>query len=197
MKKISLFAAAIATLGLSGTALAEIFAFIRMPLTPTQEVPAVTSTGFGSITALYDNVTKVLTYNVTWQLNAGATVTNAHFHGPAPVGTSAAVAVAVPTTDMLTKNSGRVGDKVTLTAAQEVDLLAGNWYFNIHSSLASGGELRGQLISNPTAGNIRFQNNVLTLGTVVLPGIAGPQVYSADLNFNGSTFSVSNPQALR
>lgn len=199
MKKISLLAAAITTLGLASPALADIFAFIQMPLTPTQEVPAITnSNGYGRITALYDNVTKVLTYNVTWQLNTGATVTNAHFHSPSAVGAaSAPVAVAVPTTGMLGLNAGRAASAVTLTTAQETDLLAGNMYFNIHSTLAAGGELRGQMIANPTAEGPRFQNNVLTLGDVLVPGIAGAQSYSADLTFNGSTFSLTRATAIR
>jgi hypothetical protein len=34
----------------------------------------------------------------------------------------------------------------TLTAAQEVDLFAGLWYFNLHSDLFPNGEIRGQLV---------------------------------------------------
>lgn len=196
MKKISLFAAAITTLGLSGTALAEIFAFIRMPLTPTQEVPAVTnSSGYGSITALYDNVTKILTYNVTWQLNAGATVSNNHFHSPGAVGTAAGVSVTIPA--LPATNSGRAASAVTLTAAQETDLLAGNMYYNIHSTLAAGGELRGQMIQNPTETGDVYQNNVLTLGNVLVPGIAGAQSYGATLTYNGSIFSLTSATPVR
>jgi len=201
MRKASLFAAAFAMLGLSGTAAAEVFAFISNPITPTQEVPAITSNGYGRITALYDNVTKVLMYNVTWQLNKGttdSTVTNAHFHAPSPVGgASAGVAVAVSTTDMVTKNSGRSAGAVTLTAAQETDLLAGNMYFNIHSTLAAGGELRGQLIANPNATGATFINNVLSIPTVLVPGITGANSYNADLTYDGNTFSLTNVTAVR
>lgn len=196
MKKISLFAAAITTLGLSVAAQAEIFAFIRMPLTPTQEVPAVVSSnGYGSITALYDNVTKILTYNVVWQLNTGATVNNNHFHAPGAVGTAAGVSVTIPA--LPATNSGRAASAVTLTAAQETDLLAGNMYYNIHSTLAAGGELRGQMIQNPTEIGDVYQNNVLTLGNVLVPGITGVQSYSADLTFNGSAFSLTRATPVR
>ena len=108
-----------------------------------------TSSGYGSITALYDNVTKILTYNVTWQLNAGATVNNNHFHSPGAVGT------------------------------------------------AAGGELRGQMIQNPTETGDVYQNNILTLGNVLVPGISGAQSYSADLTFNGSTFSLTRATPVR
>ncbi len=195
MKKTSLLAAAITALGLSGTALAEVFAFINMPLTPTQEVPPVNSSGYGRITALYDNVTKVLTYNVTWQLNAGATVTNNHFHAPGAVGTSAGVSVTIPA--LPAANSGRAASTVTLTAAQETYLLAGNMYYNIHSTLAAGCELRGQMIQNPTTTGDVFRNNILTLENVLVPGIAGAQSYSADLTFNGSVFSLTRATPVR
>lgn len=195
MKKISLLAAAVTTLGLSGTALAEVFAFISMPLTASQETPAVNSTGYGRITALYDNVTKVLTYNVTWQLNAGATPTNNHFHQPGPLGVAGPASVPLPA--LPTTNSGRAAGTVTLTAAAEADLLAGNMYYNLHSTLAAGGELRGQMIQNPNATEAVFQNNVLTLGNVLVPGIAGAQSYRADLTYNGSTFSLTSATPVR
>lgn len=196
MKKISLFAAAVTALSLSGTALAEVFAFISMPLTPTQEVPPLTtSNGYGRITALYDNVTKVLTYNVTWQLNAGSTVTNNHFHQPGALGVAGPASVTLPA--LPTTNSGRAGGSVTLSAAAEADLLAGNMYYNIHSTLASGGELRGQMIQNPNGYGVTYINNVLTIGNVLVPGITGAQSYRADLTFDGSTFSLTSATPVR
>jgi hypothetical protein len=45
-------------------------------------------------------------------------------------------------------NNGTAGSAaatVTLTDAQETDLLAGRWYANIHTPTYTGGEIRGQL----------------------------------------------------
>ncbi len=192
MKRFSLFLTAIITLALSGTAMAEIFAFIQMPLTPSQEATATAtapaSDGYGTVTALYDDATKILTYNVVWQLNEGSTVSNNHLHGPAGVGTAAGVAVSLPT--LPATNSGRFGGTATLSDTQETDLLAGNMYFNIHSTLAPGGELRGQMIQNPTSGNLVFQNNAISIKNLIAPGFDGSQVYDIDLTVNTNTSSL-------
>lgn len=157
---------------------ADVFAFIDMPMTGSQQSPAVATSGFGSFSGLYDNATKVLVFNVTWQLQPNATVTGAHFHGPAGLGQNADIVIPV---NGLSANAGRFGGSVTLTAAQESDLLAGRWYFNIHSSAAAGGELRGQLIENAaTATSARFST---ATGTLTLPAVLVPElgVYGAQL----------------
>jgi hypothetical protein len=63
----------------------------------------------------------------------------AHFHGPAPAGKNAGV--VIPMNELLTPIEGQA----TLSAAQESDLLAGNWYFNLHTAKNPGGEIRGQV----------------------------------------------------
>ena len=45
--------------------------------------------------------------------------------------------------------SGSYSGIVTLTDAQELDLMANKYYINIHSSTIPGGEIRGQLIAVP------------------------------------------------
>ena len=166
-------------LAAASTAQADVFAFIDMPMTGSQQSPAVATSGFGSFSGLYDNATKVLVFNVTWQLQPNATVTGAHFHGPASLGQNADI--VIPVSGLSTTNAGRFGGSVTLTAAQESDLLAGRWYFNIHSSAESGGELRGQLIENAaTATSARFSttNGTLDLPAVLVPelGVSGAQL---------------------
>jgi hypothetical protein len=63
----------------------------------------------------------------------------AHFHGPAAPGANGPPVVVVK--DPTTPISGTA----ILTPAQEADLLAGKWYFNVHTQANPGGEIRGQL----------------------------------------------------
>lgn len=186
---------------LAGTApaQADVFAFVDMPMTGTQQSPAVASSGFGSFSGLYDNTTKVLVFNVTWQLQPNATVTGAHFHGPAGLGQNADI--AIPVNGLAAANSGRFGGSATLTTAQESDLLAGRWYFNIHSSAAASGELRGQLIENAaTAASARFST---ATGTLTLPAVLVPElgVYGAQLQLTPGSdplqFTLTGATALR
>lgn len=169
----------VTALGLPTAATAEILAFVGMPLTPTQETAVPASTGRGVATALYDTNTKALMYSVVYQLNPGSTATNAHFHGPAALGANAGVAIGLPV--LPTGNAGKLTGTVTLTAAQEADLIAGRWYLNIHSTLAPGGELRAQLIENSAQQILPlFADGKLTLPTVLVPGLDKAS-YSAEL----------------
>ncbi len=196
MRKIAPLLAA-TVLALPVCAWAEIHAFVGLPLTPTQETTAPTSTGIGSVTALYDTGTKVLMYSIVYQLNAGSTVTAAHFHGPAALGANASVAIGLPTTP--TGNAGKATGTVTLSAAQETDLLAGRWYFNLHSTLAGGGELRAQMIENSASLVLpSYAGGKVTLPVVLLPGQPGTASYSAELTFMGGThFELTGATPLR
>lgn len=160
---------------------ADVHAYVALPLTATQEQSAPKSVGTGSVTVLYDTASKALLYSVVYQLNPGATATAAHFHGPASLGASAGVQIGLPTQP--TGNAGKLVGNVTLTAPQEADLLAGKWYFNIHSSLAAGGEMRAQLLENSATLVLpTFANGKLTLPVVLTPGLAGNAAsYTAEL----------------
>jgi hypothetical protein len=107
-----------------------------------QEVPAVTTSGTGTITATYDAEHNTLEYTITWTGLSG-TVNNMHFHGPADPTISAGVQIAI--TGWPTTPAGTVSGTATLTEAQEADLLSGKWYYNIHTSFKSSGEIRGNL----------------------------------------------------
>ncbi|MBL0088108.1 MAG: CHRD domain-containing protein [Ideonella sp.] len=185
MRKIATLIAA-AALALPVCALAEVFAHVALPLTPTQEPSAPNSTGYGSVTALYDSTSKGLLYSIVYQLNPAATATNAHIHGPALLGANAGVQIGLPV--LPTGNAGKLTGTVTLKAAQEVDLLAGKWYLNIHSTLAAGGELRAQLIENSTTLRLpKFVGGKLTVPVVLVPGHAGTASYDAELTYTGGS----------
>lgn len=190
-----LFAAAALALPLYASA--DIRAFVALPLTPTQEPTAPASNGTGTLTALYNTETKVLMYSIVFQLNTGSTATNAHFHGPADLGANAGVAIGLPV--LPTGNAGNLTGTVTLTPAQEADLLAGHWYLNIHSTLAAGGELRAQMIENPAALVVpKFADGKVILPVVLVPGAAGTASYSAELTYNGgNSFTLSGATPLR
>jgi hypothetical protein len=195
----SLTAAILLTLAGSGPASADIFAFIDMPLTGSQQSPAISTSGYGSFTGLYDSSSKVLVFNVTWQLQPNAVVNGSHFHGPASLGQNAGV--LIPVTGLAASNSGRYGGSVTLSAAQESDLLAGKWYFNIHSNLAPNGEVRAQLIENSaSAASARLSaaSGMLSLPTVLVPEAGA---YAAQLQFiagsNPPQFTLTGASAIR
>ena len=105
----------------------------------SQEVPANTSAGKGSVDATLDTATKTFTYTATYSGLTGP-ATAAHFHGPAAPGTNAKPSLPV------TAGPSPITGKATLTDAQIADLNAGLWYFNVHTAANPGGEIRGQVM---------------------------------------------------
>ena len=80
---------------------------------------------------------------MAWTVNySGLTgpATGAHFHGPAAISENAGV--VVPLTGSL---ASPITGSATLTDAQAADLMAGKWYFNVHTAANPGGEIRGQV----------------------------------------------------
>ena len=112
---------------------------LKATLKASDSVPPNNSNGTGSLQATYDTANKQLTYTVTYSGLTG-NATAAHFHGPADPGKTAGVVVPV---------QGSVASPIkgtaTLTDAQATDLLAGKWYFNIHTEANKPGEIRGQV----------------------------------------------------
>jgi hypothetical protein len=127
-----------ACFAMSVPALAESVSF-KAEMKGSSEVPPTDSKGTGSVTATYDTASKTL----TWKGNySGLTdkPTMAHFHGPAEVGKNADVAVSI--TNIATPFEGTA----TLTDAQAADLMAGQWYVNVHTADHPDGEIRGQVL---------------------------------------------------
>jgi hypothetical protein len=124
---------------LAPAALAETVMF-KAELKASEEVPPVDSKGAGTLAATYDTSNKALNYTVNYSGLTGD-ATAAHFHGPAAAGQNAGVVVPV---------SGSAANPIkgsaTLTDAQAADLMAGRWYFNIHTAANKGGEIRGQVV---------------------------------------------------
>jgi hypothetical protein len=137
--------ALIALLAAPAPALATIIN-LTASLDGLQEVPVVVTTGTGSAVLTFDDVSKLLSWNISFSGLIGTT-TNAHFHGPAAAGVSAGVrlGLSVP----LGVTFGNIVGSATLSAPNEAELLAGLWYINIHSTFKGGGEIRGQVLTVP------------------------------------------------
>ena len=114
---------------------------LKATLKASSEVPPKSSSGTGTLTATLETTTNELTYHVTFDGLTGPAAA-AHFHGPAAPGANAGPQVAVKTTPIVSPIDGTA----TLTADQAKDLLAGKWYFNIHTAANPGGEIRGQVM---------------------------------------------------
>ena len=103
------------------------------------EVPPNASAGTGTADIDYDPASKKLSWKVTYSGLSGP-ATAAHFHGPAEAGKNSGVAVAIPNAA-----TSPIEGSATLTDAQAADLMAGNYYVNIHTAANPAGEIRGQV----------------------------------------------------
>jgi len=125
-----------------------VHSYTNLLMNGSQEVPPNGSSGTGTLNATYDESTNTMIFTANFSgLTTGTTA--AHFHGPAPSDSNAGVQIGwtgFPTG----VTSGTFSDTVTLSAAQEAQLLAGRWYANIHTTTFPGGEIRTQLYENPT-----------------------------------------------
>jgi hypothetical protein len=111
-------------------------------LTGASEVPPVTTPARGDLQSTYDKSSRQLKWSASYDGLTGP-ATAAHFHGPAAPGSNAGVIVnASP--------GGAPANPITgsavLTDAQAQQLLAGQWYFNIHTKANPPGEIRGQVV---------------------------------------------------
>ncbi len=109
-------------------------------LQPSSEVPPTATHGAGALDASFDTSTHTLVWSVSYHGLSGP-ATAAHFHGPAPVGQSAGVQVPIARDALASPIHG----SAVLNDQQVTDLMAGKWYFNIHTKDHPMGEIRGQI----------------------------------------------------
>lgn len=110
----------------------------NVSLNGSLEVPANNSTATGSFEGTFNKTTKVIAYTINYN---GITPTAWHIHKGA-VGVNGGIIFSLGTT----YNTAFSSKTPALTPEQEADLMAGNYYINIHSATKPGGEIRGQLI---------------------------------------------------
>jgi len=116
---------------------------LKADLKASSEVPPKDSSGMGTLTGTLDTTTNEFTYHVEFMGLTGPAVA-AHFHGPAAEGANAKPQLPIKGSPITSPIDG----KATLTAEQAKDLLAGKWYFNLHTSANPGGEIRGQVVKS-------------------------------------------------
>jgi CHRD domain. len=109
-----------------------------------QEVPPVSTPATGSGTATLNTVTGLITLSGTYSGLIGSGEFG-HLHGLAPVGANG------PVIFDLTVGGGNFSGSGTLTPAQVTGALNLLTYVNIHTSAFPGGEIRGQLLPEPSA----------------------------------------------
>lgn len=127
----------LALLAAASPAFAAIYHYSAI-LNPRQEVGPVASTGLGGGRFIIDTDAKTVTYWISFG-GLSSAETAAHIHGNAPAGINAGVKVALPA------GNPKVG-VWNYPPADEAALLAGQMYANVHTTLAPGGEIRGQIV---------------------------------------------------
>jgi len=115
----------------------------RVVLNGKSETPPNMTKGTGHGTVKYDDVTKELSWDITYSGLTGD-ATAAHFHGPAKPGVAAGVLVPIGPKGG-TIISPIVGS-ATLTDDQATALANGLIYFNVHTKENPAGEIRGQVL---------------------------------------------------
>lgn len=140
------------------------------------ENPAVVGGGSGGEVGtgiLFDDVSKGLTLNLGWGTGNGFTnitsaATGFHIHDGI---TSSFAAnggvifnfVTLGLAPNVTANSGGIFNQtITLSTAQETQLLAGALYVNVHTTTNGGGEIRGNLIAVPEPSSMALIGLTLT-----------------------------------
>lgn len=111
-----------------------------------QMSPNTTSTATGTLTGTYNANTNVLNYTINWN-NLATAATLVQFYGGASSGANGTL--LFPLTITTAGVTGAATGNVTLTDAQETDLLAGKTYYTVSSNTFTSGEIRGQVTASP------------------------------------------------
>ncbi|MCC6675595.1 MAG: CHRD domain-containing protein [Phycisphaerales bacterium] len=107
------------------------------PIDGLQEVPPSPSAGAGFGLVSIDKAADMLSWDVRFQGLLGPQ-TAAHIHGFALPGVSAGVLNPIP-------NGSPSRGTWAYAAGQEAGILEGRTYFNVHTTVFGGGEIRGQI----------------------------------------------------
>ncbi len=120
------------------------------------------SPGTGAAIVVLDNVAQTLLVDLTYS-GLLAPTTNAHIHCCAPPGSSAPVIIPFVPPFVTGATSGSFTSTFDLTAMQVSQIESFQSYINIHTTLFPAGEIRGNIVPEPTT---------LTLISAALAGLA-------------------------
>lgn len=118
--------------------------YANLTMTGAQEVPASGSSATGTVDATYNRLTKTLSYKITFSGLSG-NATASHIHGLAEPGINAPVLQTFAPFPAATSGSYSGTLLIDGVKFTEEFLLSGRYYFNIHTALKPGGEIRAQL----------------------------------------------------
>ncbi len=133
---------AVVAIGFAGTAQASNWV---ANLNGTNEVPPNPSPGTGTFTAVLNDVTLIMTFQIDYQDLLGTT-TASHIHR-APAGINGAVVYPLSAGPFPSGFQGQI----MFAAADLPDLQNGNLYVNVHTTQFPGGEIRAQIQGGATA----------------------------------------------
>lgn len=157
-----------------------------LPLSGSQETPAKQTQATGWADVSYNKTTHLLTFTLNWA-NLTGIPTGAHIHGTAARGTNAGIKFdffsLIPKTTTGTFSSSVAVDGISIN---ENDLLNGLYYFNIHTPLNPGGEIRGQIefYDQP---HIVVVKGLVLQGSQQVPPVATSATGTVDVMYNKST----------
>ncbi len=114
-----------------------------VPLSGGQQVPPVTTPGEGTASLSYDPSTRLLSWTITYT-GLSSSVTMAHFHGPAPAGKNGDVQIWISKRGE--PATSPIKGQAKLDPSQAKQLMAGDWYINVHTEDHPPGEVRGQVV---------------------------------------------------
>lgn len=117
----------------------------EIKLSGKNEVPMIDSKASGVASVVYNRCDQTLSFTIKYK-HLTSNPIMAHIHGPAMKGVNAGVKVNL-TTLLPESTSGSFEHSVSVdgTILNANDLMAGLYYFNIHTKKFPGGEIRGQI----------------------------------------------------
>jgi hypothetical protein len=110
-----------------------------------RQATPVVSNGTGTADVTYNKATKVLNYTLTWQNLTSDSIRGSHIHGVASKTQNASVRHGFNMGILKSSGTYSGAVKIDTSNIKEDSLLMGFYYFNIHTKMYTGGEIRGQI----------------------------------------------------
>jgi hypothetical protein len=109
------------------------------------QTPAVVSPATGNVDVTYNKVSKKLDYTITWNNLTSDSIRGSHIHGVASKTQNAPVRHGFNMNILKSSGTYSGTTQVDGVVIKEDSLLLGFYYFNIHTKMYPGGEIRGQI----------------------------------------------------